>query len=252
MLLKYAPIIEKGCCNFIIAFHFLRNCFALAHSIEQHIQQIFMAATAAKRLIVVDAFCLGRQGFSKTNAHLSKSHHLDVSVDAFEAHVNAAVSSESDLKPGYAPFCKHVFVKNDITSARVAALRITPENEALLKSGYEARNEKELPVLGRWFDAKDADAPVATFLDVILYSRDQIRKENEAMGVTAPSRCEEHDAPWGVVSVKPQDCDHELPMQPITMMRNALGRDQGGSGVELSRAAYAESVAFWKEYAVIK
>ena len=29
------------------------------------------------------------------------------------------------------------------------------------------------------------------------------------------------DAPWGVISIKAQDEPQELPMQPITMMRNA-------------------------------
>ena len=41
-------------------------------------------------------------------------------------------------------------------------------------------------------------------------------------------------------------------MQPITMMRNALGKGQGGSGVELERAKYDESVEFWSKYAPIK
>lgn len=43
------------------------------------------------------------------------------------------------------------------------------------------------------------------------------------------------DAPWGIVSIKPQDVNHELPMQPITMMRNALGKEHGGSGVPLDQ-----------------
>jgi len=211
---------------------------------------------SARRLIVVDAFCLGRQGFNKTlPASSSKSHHLDVTVEDFEAAVNAAVSSEDELKPGYAPFCKHVFVKN-MTSARVGAVAITAENERMLRCGYEARNEKELPVLSRWFDAADVQVPVATWLDVILYSREQIRLENAAMcgdGEMPPlSRCDEMEAPWGVVSVKPQDVDHELPMQPITMMRNALGKDQGGSGVTLVKEEYEKSVAFWKDRAVVK
>jgi hypothetical protein len=41
-------------------------------------------------------------------------------------------------------------------------------------------------------------------------------------------------------------------MQPITMMRNALGRDQGGSGVPLEIEKYKESVAFWSKYVSIK
>lgn len=63
---------------------------------------------------------------------------------------------------------------------------------------------------------------------------------------------EETDAPWGIISVKAQDVDHELPMQPITMMRNALGANEGGSGVPIDRDAYKASVKFWAEHAPIK
>ncbi len=37
----------------------------------------------------------------------------------------------------------------------------------------------------------------------------------------------------------------EIPMAPITMMRNALGVAEGGSGVALDPDAYRRSVAFW-------
>ena len=46
-----------------------------------------------------------------------------------------------------------------------------------------------------------------------------------------------------------QDEDHETPMQPITIMRNSLGREEGGSGVPIDRKAYEESVAYWDEHA---
>lgn len=60
------------------------------------------------------------------------------------------------------------------------------------------------------------------------------------------------NAPWGVVSVKAQDVDYELPMQPITMMRNALGKEEGGSGVPLDPAKYRESVEYWSTHAPIQ
>jgi len=60
------------------------------------------------------------------------------------------------------------------------------------------------------------------------------------------------EAPWGIVSVKPQDVDYELPMQPITVMRNALGAEHGGSGVPLVVEAYQASVAFWDKHAPVK
>jgi hypothetical protein len=83
------------------------------------------------------------------------------------------------LKEGYAPFCKHLFILNDFTQAKVNVLKITAENEIHLRSNYEARNEKELPVLQRYFPKaliKDDDLPVAKYLDLILYSREQINK----------------------------------------------------------------------------
>lgn len=51
------------------------------------------------------------------------------------------------------------------------------------------------------------------------------------MGQTDPNASLNYD--YGIVSVKPQDVDIETPMQPITMMRNALGKEHGGSGVPL-------------------
>ena len=146
---------------------------------------------------------------------------------------------------------------NDFSDARVNVLPITEDNEHCLRTTYEARNAKELPVLTRFFDRKklldggkdESDAfPIAKYIDLILYSREQINKENEAMGKTNDGEPGE-SAPWGIVSIKAQDVDHELPMTPITMMRNALGKDQGGSGVDLDRESYMEAHNYWKDHA---
>lgn len=58
----------------------------------------------------------------------------------------------------------------------------TAENIPLIESCYDARKENELAVLIEFIDSKKLAAPTATFLDVILYSREQIIKENIAMG----------------------------------------------------------------------
>lgn len=36
------------------------------------------------------------------------------------------------------------------------------------------------------------------------------------------------------------------------MMRNALGKEEGGSGVPLDRSKYTESVKFWENHAIAK
>lgn len=76
-----------------------------------------------------------------------------------------------------------------------------------------------------------------------MYSKEQIQKENEGMSTQDPNKEVEYD--YGIISVKPQDVDHEIPMLPITMMRNALGVKEGGSGVELDREKYQKAVEFW-------
>ena len=162
-------------------------------------------------------------------------------------------SGEHKLVDGYAPFCKHVFVPNFV-NAKVATVEITKENEHLLKSGYSARSENELAVLTRWFHVNDIfgdnaeDIKTSKMLDIILYSRDQLVKEREATGKADPNR-PLPDAPWGIISIKAQDEPLELPMQPITMMRNALGKSEGGSGVPLEKSKYDASVAYWRNHA---
>ena len=89
-----------------------------------------------------------------------------------------------------------------------------------------------------------------TFLDVILYSRAQIIKENAA--TSTPSDPSHTDIPWSIVSIKPQTVDYELPMNPITAMRNALGEEHGGSGKPIDREEYMKAVEFWKKHAVLK
>ena len=53
------------------------------------------------------------------------------------------------------------------------------------------------------------------------------------MGNVDPSANLGYD--FGIVSVKPSDVPYETPMDPITMMRNALGKEHGGSGVGLDK-----------------
>ena len=40
-------------------------------------------------------------------------------------------------------------------------------------------------------------------------------------------------------------------MQPITILRNALGKEEGGSGVPLDRTKYLEAVAYWKDHITV-
>jgi len=208
-----------------------------------------MPETAAPA-IVLDPFAA--KNFVDPGEKPTGRAFIEFDKQEFAARVNAfyegrVAAGEDPLKPGYAPFCKHLFMPNFVPGLPDSVLEITEESSRSLRSEYQARTEKELPVLTRWFAKGDVESPEAKFLDVILYSREQIRKENAAMGEESGS-----DAPWGIVSVKAQGIDSEIPMEPITMMRNSLGVEHGGSGVALDRDAYARSVEFWNRHARVQ
>ncbi|OQS02532.1 hypothetical protein THRCLA_05091 [Thraustotheca clavata] len=156
-------------------------------------------------------------------------------------------SGEYQLVDGYAPFCKHLFVPNFI-NARIQTVPITHKSIHLLQSGFARRRPDELPVLMRWFPSHSVTPITAKFLDIVLYSREQISLQNDAMG----RNIDLGDAPWRVSNVVAQDVDHELPMEPMYYLRNALGKEAGGSGVPINKTKYLEAVEYWNKHANIK
>jgi hypothetical protein len=207
------------------------------------------------RALVLDPFCY-RQFAENECSRSYAGTVFTISMDDFTRIVNERYEANDTptsvlLQDGYAPFCKHMFVRNDFTDATVNILPITAENQHLLRTRYEARNERELPVLTRWFPRQLVESlPVAKYLDLILYSREQIQKENEAQGQTNVTD-DDAQSPWGIVSIKAQDVPYELPMTPITAMRNALGKEEGGSGIPLNRQQYMEAYEFWDKHAIV-
>ena len=158
---------------------------------------------------------------------------------------NNAMQGGAKLVAGYAPFCKHLFIENE-TTTRCGFAPITAANRPMLRSGYVSRRDGELAVLERWFEG--IDAPVAAYLDVILYSHEQLVME-------ATDFAEEQAVPdcaWGIVSVIGTLEPVEPPMPPITQLRNALGRAHGGSGQPIDADSYARAVAFWSDNASVK
>lgn len=159
----------------------------------------------------------------------------DITPEQFEKEL---FLRSSTLKQGYAPFCKLMFVEN-WTKAKTGTIKITDQNRRFLKSGYKARTENELPVLSRWFE--NVSVSIAYYLCIVLYDREQLKKEGTNI-----------DADYGIVAILGQNYNKEEPMTPLTMMRNALGIIEGGSGVKIDREKYLQSVAFWNDHAIVK
>jgi hypothetical protein len=183
--------------------------------------------------------------FARRNwkARASGTRIEGLSESALVTLCNQAVADGAPLVAGYAPFCKHLFIANP-SPTRCGFAPITDDNRHLLKSGYLARREGELAVLERWFEG--VEPPRAEWLDVILYSHEQLLIEAEAFADDVPA-CE-----WGIVSIMGTLTAEEPPMPPITQLRNALGPGEGGSGVPVDRDAYARAVAFWQDHAAVR
>lgn len=162
----------------------------------------------AKRQFICDDF--GDDTYAGTK--------IPVPANDFMARVHAHVrahgipsAAQGLLVDGYAPFCKHVFIPNFDDRIVDPAVRITSANEHQLRTCYEARTPDELPVLIRFFPADgDVKPAPATYLDLILYSREQIVKEREAMG--QPPVPPSETQPWRLISVKAQSVPYEIPM----------------------------------------
>jgi len=177
----------------------------------------------------------------------------DMNKDDFMLHLKDYIEKNGGFMncsvEGYAPFCRHIFMPN-CTSAQVDAIEITESVEKFIRTGYLARRSDELPVLCRWIKSSDipGGVPKAAFLDLIFYSREQLILEAQAMkGEIVPGEWD-----WALISLKGQYSAHETPMQPITMMRNALGAEYGGSSVPLNHSKYIDSANHWNKYVSVE
>lgn len=158
-------------------------------------------------------------------------------------------------KSNVGDFCIYVTLNNSygIKSAIAPLIKI---KKRWIKTDYISRSENELPVLTRvadvpfWFKIKESNNIV-----VVLYSKDQLLKEHTAFSEKHKSTEEfelSSECDYGIVTILTSEQYTPDPMLPITMMRNALGIDEGGNGVKLNKDEYNYSVNFWKEFILIR
>jgi hypothetical protein len=216
------------------------------------------------------------QKFSLFGENLDKGAHI-----ADDPYTKGLEYLDTRLIEGYADFCKLLIVPN-LTDARTGTVKITNENAIWMRDGFHSRVDWELPVLTR---ALHLPMPTerAKYLVFVLYKNDHLIEEHKVRMETQFKQSNEkrikegkeplsesdwaslstidglkyefegdEDVEWGVVSIMGQMVNIEEPMQPATMIRNHMGKEFGGSGVELDRDAYLRSVEFWKDHAIVR
>ena len=183
-----------------------------------------------------------------TKRQYDKDFHGTIVTPAIVDELIVLAQTPEKEFSGYADFCKILAIsnKNDDGTYRFPSLQAltVSKKEALangaeLHTAYEARNENEVPVLVEWLTG--VETPIGEFIHLILYSREQMAKEDDPV-----------EADWAIVSIGAAMTIEVEPMRPITAMRNALGVEEGGSGVAIDRDAYKTSVDFWSEYSMIR
>jgi len=145
----------------------------------------------------------------------------------------------SDLFDGNAPFVKHLWMSN-FSDTRCAYM---PREKGMnIQVGYITRkdmdneNPKEIPFKAEWVEG--VKAPVASWFDIILYTKEQLAKE----GI-------EIEADYGIVSINTElTYGQSSPIATNTQIRNALGIEFGGNGEPLNRERYLEAVEFEKKH----
>ena len=203
------------------------------------------------KALILDQFSF--RSFDKSR----NTNYINMDKEDFLRNVNDLYKSESMLVDGYAPFCKHLFVPNFVKGLKPCHIEINKKTEKLIISKYDSRQKNELPVLIRYIDLNLIDRGKiedAKYLDLILYSKEQIISEMTEMEFEKKEieEMKNKDFDWGIISIKPLNVNHELPFVPITIMRNALGKNEGGSGVPIDRKKYLEGVEFWSKNVELK
>lgn len=148
-------------------------------------------------------------------------------------------------------FCKYLIFYNH-SPVKQGTISITKDIEPFIKTEYKARTENELPILTRYVELpEDFETKKANYLVCILYSKEQLRKEYKGDLKVFDSIYTE-DVEYGCIAILGTQNPEVDPMPPITMMRNALGVDEGGNGIMLDKEQYKKSVDFWSNNILIK
>ena len=173
--------------------------------------------------------------FARKNSLISE--HLDTVLEACK-NANMHIGAES--------FQRYIYIKPEVINyiGKSNIARIDHNQHVTLYTEYTKRDNEvvdELHYLHRYFNAQEVEGAPVKCIAVILYSREQLKEEGL-----------EIEAEWGLVTAQAEPEEFVSPMTPVTILRNALGKEFGGNGVPINREYYDHAVLFWNEWAIVK
>lgn len=186
------------------------------------------------------------QNFSGTKVDPEvKEELLDVINDAYDY-----ASTETMLDSEWS-FCKYLVLPNEF-GVKCAVREITLDIYPYIRTDYSQRTPEELAILTRYVQLPPGFKSVeANYIVLVLYSKEQLQKEFKPKEEGQEFYFDD-SVEWGIVSIMGTMEPKPDPLVPITIMRNALGVEEGGNGETLNRESYNQSVEFWSKYILVK
>ena len=183
------------------------------------------------------------QNFSGTKVEPEAKEALLIEINkAFEF---------SELQSSEWDFCKYLAIPNTF-GVKCATREITLDIYPYIRTDYVQRTPDELPVLTRFAQLPPGfKQHQAEHIVLVLYSRAQLESEFKPKDDGQEFYFDD-SVEWGIVSIMGTMEPRPDPLVPITIMRNALGVEEGGNGERISRASYSDSVEFWSRYILVK
>jgi hypothetical protein len=185
-------------------------------------------------------------GFSGTKVDLEIKDQLLGAIN--DSYING---DSKQLLNSEWEFCKYLVIKNDF-DVKCAVREITLDIYPYIRTDYVQRTPEELAVLSRFAQLPPGfKSQKANYIVLVLYSKRQLEKEFKPKEEGQEFYFDD-SVEWGIVSIMGTMEPKPDPLVPITIMRNALGIEEGGNGETLNRKVYNESVDFWTKYILVK
>ena len=166
-----------------------------------------------------------------------KSYTENLSFDEIAIHAQRQLAC-GNYKPGYRDGVKIVQVEDKLLHHFICPF-VQISDETKLRAVVTRRRPNEAPYIQ--IRALNGTPLKTGSVDLILYRHDVLAETDEQTSDTDWELISFHAIPEGI---------HDMPMGPVTMMRNQL-QLTGGTKAYYKSEDWAESVNFWQGYAML-